>query len=97
MSKKTSELQLTARELKLVLKYGYPFPEQEEQLRNSQVIDGMHVAHIDPYWISMWVADIVRSAKEIRSQGLLEELSALCDVLENAEHRNPRARGLSLE
>jgi hypothetical protein len=45
MTEDTSELQLTARELKLALKYGYPFPEQEEQLRNSQVINGMHVAH----------------------------------------------------
>jgi len=79
MTEDTSELQLTARELKLALKYGYPFPEQEEQLRNSPVINGMHVAHIDPYWISMWIADLVRSAKEIRSQGLLEELDAsLC-------------------
>ena len=93
----TSELRLTARELKLALKYGYPFPEQEEQLRNSQVINGMHAAHIDPYWISMWIADLVRSAKEIRSQGLLEELDALCDVLETAEQQNPRVRGLVLE
>ncbi len=65
--------------LKLAPKCGYPFPEQEGQLRNSQVINGMHVAHIDPYWICMWIADLVRSAKEIRSQGLLEEFDAsLC-------------------
>ena len=97
MTEDTSELQLTTRELKLALKYGYPFPEQEEQLRNSQVINGMHVAHIDPYWISTWIADVVRSAKKIRSQGLLEELDALCDVLETAEQQNPRVRGLVLE
>jgi hypothetical protein len=97
MTEDTSELQLTTRELKLALKYGYPFPEQEEQLGNSQVINGMHVAHIDPYWISMWIADLVCSAKEIRSQGLLEELDALCDVLETAEQQNPRVRGLVLE
>jgi hypothetical protein len=45
----------------------------------------------------MWIADLVRSAKEIRSQGLLEELDALCDVLETAEQQNPRVRGLVLE
>jgi hypothetical protein len=97
MSKDTIELQPAARELKLVLKNGYPFSEQEEQLRNSQVIDGMHVAHMDPYWISMWIADIVRSAKQIRSQGLLEKLDAFCDVLASAEKQNARVRGLILE
>ena len=44
----------------------------------------------------MWTADIVRSAKKIRSQSLLEELDALCDVLENAEKYNRRVGGLSL-
>jgi hypothetical protein len=28
----------------------------------------MHVADIDPHWISMRIANIVRSAKEIRRQ-----------------------------
>jgi hypothetical protein len=32
-----------------------------------------------------------------RSQGLLEELDALCDVLETAEQHNPRERGRVLE
>jgi len=44
----------------------------------------------------MWTADIVRSAKKIRSQSLLEELDALCDVLENARNHDHRVRGLSL-
>src|SRR5450755_1261114 len=38
-------------------------------LRSSKVQNGMHVAHIDSFWLSMWIADIVRSAKKIRSQG----------------------------
>jgi hypothetical protein len=82
-------------ELALLLRYGLPFDEESEQLRSSKVRNGMHVAHIDPYWVSMWTADIVRSAKKTRSQGLLEELDALCDVLENAENHDRRVRGLS--
>jgi hypothetical protein len=97
VTENTRPLHLTKRELELLLKYGYPFPEEAELLRSSKVKDGMHVAHIDPYWISMWIADIVRSAKKIRSHALLEELDALCDVLENAEHHEVRVRGLSLE
>lgn len=88
-------LELTRRELDLILKYGYPFPDHAELLRASKVKDGWHIAHIDPYWISMWIADIVRSARSIRKQSLLEELDALCDVLETAEHRHARIRGLS--
>jgi hypothetical protein len=60
-------LQLAARALQLVFKYCYPFPEEAELLCNSKVKNGMHVADTDFYWISMWIAAIVRSAKEIRS------------------------------
>ena len=45
----------------------------------------------------MWIADIVRSAKEIHSRGMLEELCALRYALAGAEHCNPRVRGLVLE
>jgi hypothetical protein len=62
-------LHLTKRELGLLLKYGYPDPDDTEMLRSSKVQNGMHVAHIDSFWLSMWIADIVRSAKKIRSQG----------------------------
>ena len=41
-------------------------------------------------------ADIVRSAQKIRSLSLLEELDALCDVLETAEQNNARVRGVPL-
>jgi hypothetical protein len=90
-------LELTRRELDLILKYGYPFPEHAELLRASEFKNGWHIAHIDPYWVSMWIADIVRSARSIRKQSLLEELDALCDVLGTAEQRNSRIRGLSLD
>ncbi len=81
----------------LLLKYGYPDPDDAEMLRASKVQNGVHVAHIDSFWLSMWIADIVRSAKKIRSQGLLEELDALCDVLETAEQNHARVRGVTLE
>jgi hypothetical protein len=33
-------LELTPRELRLLLKYGYPFSEQEQKLRDSKVVKG---------------------------------------------------------
>jgi hypothetical protein len=67
MAKDTGELQLTARDLKLALKYGYPFPEEARLLRNSPIKNGKHVAHINACRISVWIGDIVRSAKDIRA------------------------------
>ncbi len=90
-------LHLTKRELGLLVKYGYPDPDAAAMLRSSEVQNGMHVAHIDSFWLSMWIADIVRSAQKIRSLSLLEELDALCDVLETAEQNNARVRGVPLE
>ena len=90
-------LHLTKRELGLLLKYGYPDPDAAAMLRASKVQNGVHVAHIDSFWLSKWIADIVRSAKKIRSHSLLEELDALCDVLETAEQNNARVRAVPLE
>lgn len=39
----------------------------------------------------------MRSGKKIRSINLVEELDALCDVLENAEHNHARMRGVHVE
>ena len=77
-------LELTTREVQLLLKYGYPFDEQEKTLRASRAVKGSHRVRIGAYWIEMMVADLVRSAKKLRSPALLEEIDALCDVLENA-------------
>jgi hypothetical protein len=68
-----------------LVKYGYPDPDDAAMLRASKVQNGVHVAHVDSFSLSMWMADIVRSAKKIRSHSLLQELDALCDVLETAE------------
>jgi hypothetical protein len=84
-------LHLTQRERDLLLKYGYPDRDDAERLRASKFQHGVHVAHIDSFWLSMWIADIVRSAKKFRNQRLQEELDVLCEVLETAEQNRARA------
>jgi len=42
----------------------------------------------------MWIPDIVRAAKKLRNRALLDELDAVCDVLENAAHYPTRLRGI---
>jgi len=47
-------------------------------------VKGYHRIRIGAYWIEIMAADPIRSAKELRSRSLLEEIDAVCDVLENA-------------
>jgi hypothetical protein len=77
-------VELTPRERRLLLKYGYPFPEQEETLRESKAVRGYHRVRIDSYWVEMMLADIVRSARQISNRALLEELDGLCSALDCA-------------
>lgn len=88
----TCGIQFTQREINLLLKYAYLFPEEAQMLRTSQTENGYHQVRIDSCWISMWIGELVISAKKIRNRAMLEELDELCSVLENAEHHNERIR-----
>ena len=59
-------LELTTREVKLLLKYGYPFEDEQKTLRASRAVKGYHRVQIGAYWIEMMIADLIRSAKECR-------------------------------
>jgi hypothetical protein len=89
-------VELTTRERSLLLKYGYHFPEEAERLRGSKAVKGYHRVPIYAYWIEMMLADIVRSAKEISSPVLPEELDALCSVLDCALENRPRIHSVSM-
>jgi hypothetical protein len=77
-------VELTTREVSLLLKYGYPFADEERKLRASRAVDGIHRVHLGSYWIELMLGDLVRSAKEIRSHRLLDELDELYSVLESS-------------
>jgi hypothetical protein len=77
-------LEISPRERDLLLKYGYPFPAEEQKLRDSRAVKGFHQVRIGAYWIELMVADLIRSAREIRNGALLDELDELCSALEFA-------------
>ena len=83
-SNKLPTIELTSRELGLLLEYGYPFEEQEQILRASRAVRGFHRVRIDSFWIEMMLADIIRSAREIANRRLLDELDGVCGALEVA-------------
>jgi hypothetical protein len=59
-------------------------PEHAQKLRDSKVVKGYHRVPIGVYWIEMMIADIVRSAREIRNHALLDELDSLFSALDCA-------------
>lgn len=77
-------VELTPREVRLLIKYGCPWPKDEERLRASRAVEGVHYVPIDAYWIEMMIAGVIRSARTIRSEALVEELDALCYALQHA-------------
>jgi hypothetical protein len=89
---KLPTIELTSRELDLLLEYGYPFEEQEQTLRASRAVRGFHRVRIDSFWIEMMLADVIRSAREITNRRLLDELDGVCGALEVALSSAHRVR-----
>jgi hypothetical protein len=83
---------LTQHEVELLLRYGYPFEHEEKQLRHFEGKAGLHVLKVDSFYLSHLIGDLIRSAKTIRSNRLLEELDELCTALENAERGSPQGK-----
>lgn len=77
-------MELTTREVSLLLKYGYPFRDEEQKLRASKAVGGIHRVRLGEYWIELMLGDLVRSAKETSSHRLLDELDELYSVLESS-------------
>ena len=75
-------IQLTPRELELLLKYGYLSEDQAAPLRTSPLKNGWYRIRVDPFWASQWIGNLVHSGMKIRSRRVLEELNALCAALE---------------
>jgi hypothetical protein len=86
-------VQLTQREVELLLRYAYPFEAEAAKLRACKPRKGWYEVQIGAYWLSHWIGDLSYSIRNVRGAGLREELDALCCVLENAERGGSAARG----
>ena len=78
------EIWISAREAELILKYGYPFPEQEELFRPLSKKKSLQKISIGKFWLEVIIGDLCRSIREVKNYSLQEELDALCDSLEVA-------------
>jgi len=77
-------ISISGREAKLILEYGYPFPEQAELLKPLSDQEGVQEVSIGRYWLELIIGDLCRSIKEAEHYHLREELDSLCDSLETA-------------
>jgi hypothetical protein len=84
MAEDDVQIRISGREVKLILKYGYPFPEQAELLKPLSDKKGLHEISIGQYWLELIIGDLCRSIREVENYSLQEELDALCDSLEIA-------------
>ncbi len=90
-------VQLTQRELELLLRYAYPFEAEAEKLRACKPRDGWCDVRIGALWLSQWIGDLSHSVRKVQSAALREELDALGCVLENAERSGAGNRRLEWE
>ena len=97
MTQSVRSLHLTKREIKLLLRYAYPFEEAATKLRACKSRVGWYSVEFAASWLSQWIGDLSYSIRKVRSDTLREELDALCCVLENAERDSGHNRGVALE
>lgn len=60
-------VELTCRQVTLLLECGYPFSEQEEALRSTKAVRRIHRVKIGAFWIEHVIADLARSMKDPES------------------------------
>jgi len=90
-------VELTQREVELLLRYAYPFGAEAAKLRACKPRKGWYGVQIGAFCLSQWIGDLSYSIRNVRSAGLREELDALCCVLENAERGGVADRGAEWE
>ena len=85
--RKTVDVELTAREVDLLLAYAFAFDNELEQLERFAGKPGYHVLKTTEFYLIGLIADLVRSAREIEDDGLLYDIDRVCTIMETAKMR----------
>jgi hypothetical protein len=85
MSKGSVRIELTSRQVELLLEYSCPFEKEEGQLNKLQNRKGdFHVLISNDFYAPLLIGDIVHYAKEIDDEYLLDELDELAEIISMA-------------
>jgi hypothetical protein len=77
------EIELLPEERKLLLEYGYPFPDAKAQLEEHAASDD--VLTISRFYLNQMIGDLSYSINKRTKGGIQRDLIELCDRLESAE------------
>ena len=85
MSLNKVKIELSSRQVDLLLKYGYAFENEEKQLKKfSEKRSNWHVLVSDDFYAPRLVGDLVYSAKKLTDESILDELDELSDEIDIA-------------
>jgi len=79
----TIEIELLPEERKLILKYGYPFPDARAQLTACAASDGVEILTISPYYLDKLIGDLSYSINKRTKGRIQRDLLELCERLES--------------
>ena len=79
------EMQLTAEERSLLLRYGYPFARIEHALQACASSHDIEIVSMDAFELERLIGDLCSSINDMHGGALQNQLLDLCDRLETAE------------
>jgi hypothetical protein len=83
--RETIKIELLPEEQELLLKYGYPFEPEKEQLKKFLARGEIGTLSISPFYLEQMIGDLCYSINK-RTRGRIQnELVELCDRLEYIE------------
>ena len=81
----TIEIELLPEQRELILKYGYPFPDERKQLQRHASSSDIEVLTINPFYLEKMIGDLSYSINKRTKGSVQSDLLDLCDRLEYAE------------
>ena len=85
MHREVIEVELTAEERALILRYGYPFDRIRAALEACQASPMIETVPLDVFELRQLIGDLCRSINDMKRRAGQNKLLDLCDRLEAAE------------
>jgi hypothetical protein len=85
MHRETIDIQLTAEERALILRYGYPFARILAALQVCATSKWIETVPMDVFELRQLIGDLCRSINDMKRSKVQDKLLDLCDRLEAAE------------
>lgn len=87
MAREIIDMQLTAEERSLLLRYGYPFERIEQALKACAASSDIEIVPMDRFELKRLIGDVCRSINQLDGSATQDQLLDLCDRLEAAERQ----------